>query len=200
MFEIKFDVREFERRAKELDGANDQIPFALALALTEAAEITKQALVDEWPRHITQRNPGFIKRALQVKPATKHDLRVEIYDDLGRAHLKLHGIGGTKQAKGSFAIPAQRNIRRGARGVPRSQWPRSLSNSFVANLHGKGAALWVRYGRGLRHLRLMYVFRRSVAVRKDMPFYEIFGTTMLRELRQSFPAALKRAMSTRIPR
>jgi hypothetical protein len=200
VFELKFDVREFERRTRELEGTLDQMPFALALALTEAAEITKQALVDEWPQHITQRNPGFIKRALQVKPATKHDLRVEIYDSLGRAHLELHADGGTKQAKGKFAIPVENNVQRGARGVSRSKWPRSLANSFVADLHGKGAALWVRYGRKGRRLRLMYALRAVVPVRKDVPFRETFAATMMRELRQSFPAAMKRAMSTRIPR
>ncbi|MGO9685595.1 MAG: hypothetical protein ACLPTZ_23990, partial [Beijerinckiaceae bacterium] len=143
MFEIKFDVREFEAATKQLEGNIDQLPFALALALTEAAENTKQVLVDEWPRHITQRSPGFIKRALQVKPATKHDLRVEIYDDLGRANLELHADSGTERAQSRFAIPVQRNVQRGARGVPRSKAPRSLANSFVANLLGKGAALWV---------------------------------------------------------
>lgn len=197
MFEIKFDVREFEQRTKELEGTLDQMPFALALALTDAANITKQALVDEWPQHVTQRNPGFIKRALQVKPATKHDLRVEIYDSLGRAHLELHADGGIKQAKGKFAIPVESNVKRGARGVSRSKWPRSLSNSFVADLHGKGAALWVRYGRKGRRLRLMYALRAAVPVRKDVPFRETFATSMMRELRESFPAAMKRAMSTR---
>jgi hypothetical protein len=197
MFEIKFDAREFERRTKELDGTIDQMPFALALALTEAAEKTKQALVDEWPRHITQRNTSFIKRALQIKPATKHDLRVEIYDDLGRANLELHADSGTERAQSRFAIPVQNNVQRGARGVPRSKAPRSLANSFVANLRGKGAALWVRYGRKGRRLRLMYIFRAAVEVKKDVPFRETFASVMLKELRESFPAAMRRAMSTR---
>lgn len=200
MFEIKFDLTEFERRAKELEGTIDQVPFALALALTEAANITKQALVDEWPQHITQRNPSFIKRALQVKPATKHDLRVEIYDDLGKANLELHADGGTERAKSKFAIPVENNIRRGARGVLRSKWPRSLANSFVADLRGKGAALWVRYGRNGRRLRLMYTLRSAVEVKKDVPFRETFAEAMMRELRKSFPAAMARAMKTRRPR
>ncbi len=200
MFELKFDVRQFEAATKQLEGNLDQLPFALALALTEAAEKTKQALVDEWPLHITQRNTSFIKRALQVKPTTKHDLRVEIFDSLGRAHLELHADGGIKQAKGKFAIPVENNVKRGARGVPRSKAPRSLTNSFVADLRGKGAAVWVRYGRKGRRLRLMYALRAVVPVRKDVPFRETFASAMMRELRQSFPAAMKRAMSTRIPR
>jgi hypothetical protein len=200
MIDVQFNLSEFEKRARQLDGAIDQVPFALALALTEAAEITKQALVDEWPQHVFQRNPGFIKRALQVKPATKHDLRVEIYDSLGRAHLELHADGGTKQAKSKFAIPVENNVKRGARGVSRSKWPRSLANSFVADLHGKGPALWVRYGRKGRRLRLMYTLRSTVGVKKDVPFRETFAETMTRELGESFPAALKRAMSTRRPR
>ncbi len=198
MFEIKFDVSEFERRTKQLEGALDQMPFALALALTEAANITKQALVDEWPLHITQRNPSFIKRALQVKPATKHDLRVEINDSLGRANLELHADGGIERAKSKFAIPV--NVQRGAQGVPRSKAPRSLANSFVADLRGKGAAVWVRYGRKGRRLRLMYVLRALVPVSKDVPFRETFASSMMRELRRSFPAAMARAMKTRRPR
>jgi len=200
MFEIKFDVSEFERRAKELDGTIDQLPFALALAMTKAAENTKAALVDQWPQHVTQRNASFIKRALQVKPATKHDLRVEIYDDLGRANLKLHADGGTERAKSKFAIPVQNNVRRGARGVPRSKAPRALANSFITDLRGKGAALWVRYGRNGRRLKLMYTLRAAVEVKKDVPFRETFAATMRKELRETFPAAMKRAMLTRRPR
>lgn len=199
MIDIHIDLREFERKASELGAAIDQVPFALALAMTEAAEIAKQALVEQWPQHVHQRNPGFLKRALQVKPATKHDLQVELYDSLGRAHLELHADGGAKEAKGSFAIPTE-NISRGARGVPKRKWPRSLANSFVGDLHGRGPALWVRYGRKGRRLRLMYVFRKAVGVTKDMPFRETFAAVITRELRDSFPRAMARAMKTRRPR
>lgn len=200
MIDIQFDLSEFERKAKQLHAAIDQVPFALALAMTEAATITKQALVEEWPKHVHERNRNFIGAALRVKPATKRDLSVEIYDRLGRAHLELHADGGSIEARGNFAIPVESNVKRGAHGVPKRKRPRSLSNAFVADLHGKGPALWVRWGAKGRKLRLMYVFRRATPVPKDMPFRETFSAIMRKELRESFPAALARAMKTRRPR
>ena len=48
--DIQFDVTACERRAWELGGALDQVPFALAGALTDAAFIARRHLVEQtWP-------------------------------------------------------------------------------------------------------------------------------------------------------
>ena len=106
MFELHFDMRDFELKARDIAAAIDQVPYALSLAMNQAAINARQVLVrNTWPMHVQQRNAAFIGRALRTKFASKHDLAIEIYDDLGRAGLRLHAKGGTKYPRTRLAIP-----------------------------------------------------------------------------------------------
>jgi len=175
------------------------VPFALALALNKAAENTRELLVREWPLHVRARNPSYIRYALRRGPsATKASLRVEIFDQTGRGVLKRLDKGGTKQARGSnLAIPVEKNISVGAHGVRKSQMPRNLQNTFVAD-RGRGLAIYQRVGKGKRRrVKLMYLLRPSVQVPAKMPFEDDFVASMTAETRTSFPAAMARAMKSR---
>jgi hypothetical protein len=197
MFEIKFDLSDLEKKVAALGTAVEQIPFTLSLALNTAVKNTKEALVrNTWPQHVTQRNAAFINRALQIDYSKKYNLRVEIYDDLGRANLSLHLFGGTASPRsGRFAIPSSTAVTKTAQGVRSSQRPRAITNSFVANLRGHGDAVWKRVGG--RNLKLMYVLKPSNRVLADVPFENDFRETMADALRTSIPAAMVRAMRTR---
>jgi hypothetical protein len=196
MIDIEIDCRAFERRAKELHAAIDQVPYALALAMNQAARNTRQILVREtWPSHVTQRNTSFIGRALQTNFANKRNLRIEIYDSLGRAHLKLHDVGGDKSAKGKFAIPVTGSIARTARGVSKSKRPHALIvNTPKRALRITDKGIFVAKG---GRLHLMYAFKASTEQPADVPFDKDFREAMTIELRTSFPAALARAMGSR---
>lgn len=194
MFELKLDVRDFQRQARTLQAAQDQVPFALALALNKAAENTRDLLVQTWPQHVKVRNSGFIRYALRREFATKHDLRIVIFDQSGKPFIKRLDAGGVHQARGSnLAIPVEANVKIGARGVRKSQMPRSLPNAFV-----KGNAIYQRVKRGKKQaIKLMYILKPSVQVSKHIPFSEDFAISMLNETRTSFPAAMARAMKSR---
>ncbi len=196
MIELEIDCSAFERRAKELHAQIDQVPYALALAMNQAAKNTRQVLVqDTWPTHVTQRNTNFIGRALRTNFASKRNLRIEIYDSLGRAHLKLHDAGGEKTARSKFAIPAPGAIRRTGRGVPKSKRPAAIIASTpkrALRVTEKGILI----GKGGR-LHLMYAFKASTQQPADVPFGEDFGSTMTIELRSSVAAAVARAMKPR---
>jgi hypothetical protein len=194
--DFEIDCKAFERRAKELHGTIDQVPFALAKAMNAAAKNTRQVLVqDTWPQHVLQRNSSFIGRALRTDFATKRNLRVEIYDSLGRAHLKLHDAGGTKEAKGRLAIPPLGAVSRGSSGVRRSQRPRAIiANTPKRALRITPKGIFV--GKG-GHLRLMYAFKPSASQPADVPFSATFRETMAIALRAAFPAFVKAAMATR---
>jgi hypothetical protein len=196
MIDLEIDCSAFERRAKELHGQIDQVPYALALAMNAAAKNTRQVLVqDTWPSHVTQRNTSFIGRALRTNFANKRDLSIEIYDSLGRAHLRLHDTGGDKTAKGKFAIPVTGAIKRTSKGVAKSKRPHALVvNTPKRALRITNKGIFV--GKGGR-LQLMYSFKSSTGQPSDVPFSEDFRTAMTVELRTSFPAALARAMGTR---
>jgi hypothetical protein len=193
---IEFDMSAFERRAKELRADIEQVPYALALAMNQAAKNTRQVLVkDTWPTHVTQRNSNFIGRALRTNFASKRNLQVEIFDSLGRAHLKLHDTGGDKSAKGRFAIPVTGQIKRTSKGVAKSKTPHALVlNTPKRALRITEKGIFV--GKGGR-LTLMYSFKRSTQQPADVPFDQEFRDAMTVELRTSFPAALSKAMASR---
>jgi hypothetical protein len=199
MFELRIDMRPFEQETRRLRAAQDQISYALALALNKANENARNLLMQEWPRHVKARNSGFIGYALRRgPPATKHNLRIEIYDRSEKAFVKRLDKGGMHTAKKSnLAIPVEGNVRVGSHGVRSSQQPRNLTDVFVADRNGRGQAIWRRVGRGKRKLKLMYVLKPAVQVSAKMPFTEDFTTSVLNETRTSFPAAMARAMKSR---
>lgn len=193
---IDFDLSDFERMARRLGGAADQLPFALANAMTSAAFRTRTDLKDDvWPKAMNVRNKRFLGTALNIEKATKRNLRITIFDALGRAHLALHAKGGTKNAKGRLAIPATGAVRRTGKGVLKSQKPRSIIDSTPKRaLRVLPAGIFV--GKGGR-LHLVYSFKKSAHVNSDVPFYDGFDRSMRAQMRLLFPLALKKAMATR---
>jgi hypothetical protein len=205
MFELKLDFSAFERKAIEMGQALDQVPYALSVALNTAAENTRNLLIqDTWPKHVHQRNSGFMRYALRREFATKNNLRTVIFDKTGKDYVKRLDTGGTKVARGAnLAIPTS-NVRVGSHGVVQSQRPRNLTNTFVADLHGRGPAVW-KFGKRIkvgkkkktRSLKLMYVLKPSVQIGALVPFTDDFLMSMMNETRTSFPSAMARAMKSR---
>jgi hypothetical protein len=194
MFEIKFNVDDFIRKTLELNAAIDQIPFALSLALNQAAMNARKVLVqDTWPRSVNVKNPGFIGRALRTKFSTKNNLVVEVFDDLGKASLQLHALGGTKRPKSSreLAIPIKGRVSYTQRGVRSADRPRNLKNSFL--IPGKGIFKRERGG----GISMVYALKPTAQIKPDVDFYGTWTEVMRNELRTSFPAAMARAMKGR---
>lgn len=198
MFTFDLELSDFERMAKRLGGAADQLPFAMSQTLNAAAEATRHHLIDDvWPSHVTVRRAGFMNAALTIKGerATKQDLSVTIYDRLGHAHLQEHAKGGWHKSRGHTAVPNLRNVRRTGSGVVKSQKPRALVNSFR-----KGDVIYQRGGgkkAKAKRLKLMFVLKPQTRIRPDVPFYQSFAETMRREILERFPGALAHAMKTR---
>lgn len=195
VIDLLLSTKAFDRWATQIGGALNQVPFAMSKAMNDAAFATRTKLIeDTWPAHVTVRNKGFLRGALRVEKASKHSLAVAITDKAiqGRGHLALHAKGGTKPAKTMLAIP-DRKVGRGAHGVVKSQLPRNLKNSFR-----KGDIIYQRVGaKGHQKLKLMYVLKRSAAIKADVPFHADFKRFMLAELQTSFPKAMAYAMGTR---
>lgn len=196
MFDIKIDISEFMRAAEKVEGAMQQMPYALSRALNEAADHAKRLLVeDTWPTHVHVRNTGFITHALQIERSTKGNLRVEIYDSTpNKVNLKLHDEGGVKMARGGrFAIPSSANVTRTGKGVRADQRPRNLRNAIVKN----GFIFQQQGGSKNRRLALMYTLRPSVRQPADVPFTRDFNIVMRDSLRVAIPYWMGEAMKTR---
>lgn len=190
MIDVKLDLSEFERAAKEMGGWIDQVPYALSLAMNDSALGARQFIIDTtWPKSVTVRKQNFLRAALRTRFASKRNLEVVVYDVLNRASLQLHATGGVKKARGRLAIPSRRVTRTGS-GVRSDQKPRNLRNAVV-----KGNAIFQRIGRK-GQLRLMYVLRPDARIKRDVPFYEDFEQEFLRQMHKRFPLALEKAMRT----
>src|ERR1019366_6859042 len=128
-------------------------------------------------------------------------LYVEIYDQGGFDYLKRLDTGGTKLSRNNrIAVPVAQNVRIGTHGVVKAQRPKNLTDPFVADLHGKGPALWKRTkgkGKHAKKLKMMYVLKQSVPIKRMVPFLDDFRVSMGNEMRTSFPAAMARAMKSR---
>jgi hypothetical protein len=187
---IAFDFSEFEVMARRMNGAADQMAYAISKSLNEAIVVAKTELVDQtWPRHVTVRNPRFLDWALRIGYSNKKNLTASLYDAKGRGHLKKHAIGGTKRGKGQLAVPTKA-VSRGARGVAKRQRPDALARKVVI-----GNRVFQRNGKGKNsRLRLMFVLTPQARIKADVPFMSDFHRIMSREVRRSFPAAMKAAM------
>jgi hypothetical protein len=176
----------------------DQIPFVMSQLMNDSAFKTRQVLVNTtWPEHVNVRNKAFINAALHINKSTKHNLVVEIFDQIGRAHLKLHDTGGTKTAiHGGLAIPFQLHVPIGPQGVNPIDRPKAwiartpkralriTSRGFFVGQHGK--------------LRLLYTLKPSAPIKADVPFSETFNYIFSANMRTSFVDTMERAMHTRI--
>lgn len=198
LFELKIDRSDIERKVRAMRGAQDQVPYAMSLVLNKAAENAREVLIREWPLHVRARQSSFIRYALRRGPfATKHNLRIEIYDQTGKRFLTRLDGGGTHAARGgNIAIPVEANVRIGAHGVRKSQLPRNMPNAVILNKNGR-PAIYQRIGKGKKsRLKLMYVLRPSVQVPNKMPFGADFTFSVLNDVRTELPKAMARAMST----
>lgn len=191
---VKFEMSDFRRKAYLLGVAADQVPYATALTLNDAMFETRvEEIFMAWPGGVTVRNQSFMRAALRVDKASKGNLSASIFDVLGRASLDLHADGGTKTPdSGKLAVPVDPRIRRGARGVPKSQRPRTFSSRRNARVTAKGIFL----GEAGR-LHMIYRFLSSADIDKRFPFYETFEENVVKVVEERLPERLYQAMATR---
>lgn len=160
-----------------------QVPFATSNALNATIfKVRKRIVGPTWNAAFDTKNGRFPSTLFKVRKASKRRLSASLFDRLGRASLDLHTTGGVKRPKGgSLAIPTS-NIKRSATGkISKGKRPQGLKNSFVANLNGRGRAVWQRYGRKGSKIRMMYDLERSARISKRFRFYEDAEKVALKE-------------------
>ncbi|MFP6707063.1 MAG: hypothetical protein VCE75_13730 [Alphaproteobacteria bacterium] len=172
-----------ERLSRSLDQVGrKQLPFAFAKTLNETMKaVEKYTVARTYPRAFDVRNRAFFRAAMftgsAIKRATKTKLRVSARDRFDRGNLQLHATGGTKRARsGRIAIPSRyvgsRRLKSGK--VKPALLPRTVVNTpkgFI-DRDGPREAIYQRYGRGGKQVRLLYVPHRSAKIRKRFRFYE----------------------------
>ena len=173
---------------KKLSGSLDklgkkQLPFAFSKTLNDTMFAVRKHVVEKtYPRSFDVRDLKFFTASMVVDESnhrTAAGLSVTLRDKLGRGNLQLHATGGTKTGRaGRLAIPSRyTKERRGTRGVRKPLRPREVvqkPKGFFAERFSGGskAAIFQRYGRGAKKLRLLYTVQRSAKIRKRFRFYE----------------------------
>ena len=177
----------YKKLSRSLDQlGKKQLPFAFAKTLNQTMKaVAKYTVARTYPRAFDVRNRAFFKASMfsnsgqggkAVRWATKTKLRVSARDRFDRGNLQLHATGGTKPARsGRIAIPSRyTKARRKAKGVPDKLRPRAVVNTpkgFI-DRDGPRDAIYQRYGRGGKQVRLLYVLHPSAKIKKRFRFYE----------------------------
>jgi len=173
----------YKKLSRSLDQVGKkQLPFAFAKTLNQTMKaVQKYTVARTYPRAFDVRNKGFFKAAMftgdAVRWATKTKLRVSARDRFDRGNLQLHATGGTQRARsGRIAIPSRyvgsRRLKSGK--VKPALLPRTVVDTPKGFIDREGPrdAIYQRYGRGGKRIRLLYVLHQSAKIRKRFRFYE----------------------------
>lgn len=175
-----------------------QLPFALAKGLTKTAQLAQDDVRKALPSYLTIRNT-WTEKGIRIKPATKRDLTAHIYSI--DKNIKLQVTGGTKRPEQgkSIGIAASSKGRIEARTkgtftgkIRKALKPRTILDDeklyFRSNKIKGLDAIWKRTGRKdskgwpRGKLKLTYVLRPSVRIKKRFPFADIVERTATHHL------------------
>lgn len=196
MAHVKFDMREFQVKARQMGVfADDQLPFAISRTLNDTMfkDTRPHIIGPTWSEAFVVRNRGLPRASMRVETASKGKLSAGVYDALGKADLQKHATGGGKTHSGTLAIPNRDRVKLHARG--KKPWARELDKIIPKRalrvVPGKG----IFVGEGGR-LHLVYSFSESASLDKRFDFYEDFERVSLNGLRRRFPPNIQRAIAT----
>ena len=193
----KIDLRKLR---KTLDAVQrKQVPFALAVALTQTANSARDRIKRELPQHFTLRNK-WTERGIRSERATKRDLRSFVYS--ANEYTVKHETGGIKRPRGRF-IALPRGVRKtpGQR-ITKAKRPAAMvqrKRVYVSDIGKKGAkGIFKRMGRGAASItELQYVLHPgSVTIKPRWNFEKTVEQTMRKEFHKRFEKALSNALRT----
>lgn len=199
--------------AKGIKDGADQLPFAIALALTRTAQDVQTELKGGLDDHFTIRSK-WVEGSIRAKPAEKKAVNPVAFVGTLYEPMASQVSGEPKKGKdgGDIAQPVWARATPSATTRP-AKWPGKLAkrrNFFVAPFNrdpfvvGRGAGegeavgLFQRLGskKGKRHLRLWWSIKPEVTVKDRWPFREIAEGAIARELADNFWAAFQGALAS----
>ena len=197
----------YKQLSRSLDQlGKKQLPFAFAKTLNQTMKaVGKYTVARTYPQAFDVRNKSFFKAAMFTKDSVRWakptNLRASARDQFGRGNLQLHATGGTKRARsGRMAIPSRyTKARRGPKGVRKTLRPRAVVDTPKSYIDRDGPrdAIYQRFGRSGKQVRLLYVLQPSAKIRKRFRFYEdaqrITRAVSPKLFRKNFSQAIKTA-------
>ena len=188
----------------------DQVRFATALGLTKTAfDVRKHIVESVWRHDINVRARAFAGRAFRVDKADKRLLTAWVFVDRRRVspagveaiNRLIEGLPHFPFSGTHLAIPVAKNtITKTGKLTKfgRAALQRSNPTTFVADLAGRGPAVWQRTGRTRKSAgrRLLFVLRPKVKTPKKFSFYESAAKQADRVWPRHARAAVDRAIRT----
>ena len=195
MFNVQLEDNVAAVRRQLTNIERRQIPFALSLALNNTAFATRRFVIEKlYPRAFPHaRNRAYPRTTFRVDRATKSRPEASVFDRLMRGFLEHHIEGRPKRPRGKkLAVPGRKIKRTNSGKIPNARKPRNLKNAFIADLEGRGPAVWQEFGpKSDRQLRFMYSLEDSTPVSRTFHFHRE-GERFARRI---FPGELARAMT-----
>lgn len=205
MIEFKIDTSAVSRHLHYL--AFDQMPFAMARALTRVAQDAQIEVRRGLPHKFTIRNK-FVQGGIRITSANKRKLESSVYskDDF----MGLQESGGSKRAKGrNLAIPASSrgttHVRKGKNThgvIDRSLKPGKLTDKklyfkgTINNVYGIWKRTGERDGKGWPrpHLNLMYALTPITRVKPRFEFENTVRKTARERMARQMELAMAEAL------
>jgi len=194
-FQFRVDDKEVQRYLRKMP---KQIPFAMSTAMNETAfDIRRHQVKSVWPSSVSSKTRGFAGRAFRVLKSTKRKLVSAVFADPSRVSPEgIEAINRVEEGKTHFpfrsrwlAVPTRNALTPTGRvkKVARAALKDSSPNTFVANMRGRGPAIWQRTRQGLR---MLFVLKTRVPTPRVFPF----GRESLRIARLVWPGAVFKAV------
>ena len=196
MINVSVSIDISKALAKLRDFPSNQLPFAVASALTTTAQQTSNLLTNKLPEFFDRPTP-FTMRAIGIERATKAKLQARVFVKPDQLKYLVFGIdGGTRAPKGR-AIPLPVDQATNQYGnLPRGKIKQLLARKdvFSGTVNGIGG-IWQRMP-GTRKLRLLIAYAPKATYRKRYPFYGLGADTVKAAFPQNFQNAMANALRT----
>ena len=171
----------YKKLSRSLDQlGKKQLPFAFSKTLNQTMKaVEKYTVARTYPCAFGVRNKRFFEQSMfrngaggqAVKWSTATNLQVSARDRFECGNLQLHATGGTKRARsGRIAIPSRyTKATRGPKGVRKTPRPSAVVDTPKGSIDRDGPrdAIYQRYGRGSKQVRLLYVLHRIAKIPND---------------------------------
>lgn len=201
-----------------LNAFDDQVPFATARAINDAALASQRVQRVHQQRVFEQRRPRWQERAVKIKPfATKRKPEAKISIDppggRGRAEMLTQHESDSRKTpfSGRFVAVPTEHVRRTASGVIRKSDRPSVirergrrgrgttrrgefGRGTFLRMRGRRGAIWERTQDG--GLRPLYWLVPSVPLDQRLDFFENVRTTVLSTFADAFTRRFDEAMRT----